>query len=757
MKGWLDFVGLVFTWAALGPLYDWCPQPAPVGQTPRGNTVTIETLNARSGSTASTMQMPTGQVARSWLQCPTSIFRKAMAIAAQDTLNNGELDVLFPTRARMAIMVKVVSGYPRPLNLERFPNSGRVLLQAVQMATAQPSESLQQGVERAKQLMGLLESFSERSCWMVWFGMVQSEQTMHNEEVAIRWQEYVEANPPSDWGMGGGAGAYLGASPGRGGGGAGGRRRAPAIPEEEQWEPEEEWQHFVGGGKNGHQGGAGGGRGPGPAQGGDGRGKGDGGGGGPPGKGPKKGKKGKKSTPQRGSAASSSGSVSGSASAALSSPDGFFQAWGNFAGDPWNPDNGGFAPAYEPEDGHTYNVPGSGYENDDGQNQSGWWNNTATGAAGYGQRAPDGGRHGADRNASGPYGKSSAGKPAKGKAQKGAGVAAGQNQATSHGKGKYSSPPAASQENVWGHDETSQNPNPRYRAASTPSNASWLQHDDLLWEPADGYWDDWDEQYFPTLDPNERRRRGPRGGLPRDPPAKASAKGAAARGGGKQGFETGYDQFQRWRNGGQQQPAKGGKGSKPSAAAGAASSSRQRPDNRFHQPFGGPAPSKNSTVYDDWDRRGTAAGAKAKAKAKPVGKAGGKPTVNVDDWEEDEWEEGESLGEESDGTSDEESSELENWDTRAGKRDAPGKQRKRKRPSSPISEDSLITNSSMCTSAFMDEMFEADDHWDDDGEWLGNPGKEVEYIKERKTELLKRRKAMLEAKKRNPEKKRKKD
>lgn len=98
-----------------------------------------------------------------WLQAPAGILKKAMSVACQDSNNLGELEVKFPTRARMALMIKVVSGYPRALNLEAFPRSGRQLLQGIQLATGQPTETMATSLSNVQFLDFVSRNFARRT------------------------------------------------------------------------------------------------------------------------------------------------------------------------------------------------------------------------------------------------------------------------------------------------------------------------------------------------------------------------------------------------------------------------------------------------------------------------------------------------------------------------------------------------------------------------------------------------------------------
>eukprot|EP00392_Amoebophrya_sp_AT5.2_P009884 g9915.t1 len=196
------------------PLDQWLPPrtaPAEHSQQ-RNSTLSLQDVQGRSGNTASTMQMPNMQVARGFLQTNRTILRKSFGVSIQDMAPQGEMDMVLATPGRLSIGTKVLTFYPRPLHLDAYPKTGRQYLETVHTAGKVIYESPMDAWRRLGRLMTIIESWSERRVWVLWFCLVQLENTTNTEQLEDLWKAYCAAYPPLEWGFSGG---YLGVSPGR--------------------------------------------------------------------------------------------------------------------------------------------------------------------------------------------------------------------------------------------------------------------------------------------------------------------------------------------------------------------------------------------------------------------------------------------------------------------------------------------------------------------------------------------------------------
>eukprot|EP00392_Amoebophrya_sp_AT5.2_P017030 g17345.t1 len=235
------------------PLSKWCPKRE-AKREPRGLILSQENVQKRAGNTPSTLQMQNNQIAKSHVQCPIGVYAKCMQVLFQDLYAAGDLSTTFCSKARMAVCIFVASGYPRPLNLERFPRTARELLEQIHTCTGEPTDSYQQSYKKANDLMNLIVDWSERRCWMLWYALVMAEKELDEQALKNSWIGYISLNPPlpHEWGAYG----HVNNSPARPV-----NRRGGA--DEEGGEGWDGWAGLQGGGggRRGHQGGRGGPRG----------------------------------------------------------------------------------------------------------------------------------------------------------------------------------------------------------------------------------------------------------------------------------------------------------------------------------------------------------------------------------------------------------------------------------------------------------------------------------------------------------------
>eukprot|EP00392_Amoebophrya_sp_AT5.2_P018953 g19620.t1 len=172
------------------------------------NGITLEDVQGRSGATASTLQMSSGQVAKAYnyrfayVQLPVAILKKGAVLSAFDLITLGALEAWAFTRARLLIWILVMCGWPWTAQLRTCPKNGQSMLETIFEMTCQIQESAQSSLNKvvAQQLMKLIIDWPERACVLLWWRMVQAHDNC--EHLLSTWLTYSTQFPPAEWGKG---------------------------------------------------------------------------------------------------------------------------------------------------------------------------------------------------------------------------------------------------------------------------------------------------------------------------------------------------------------------------------------------------------------------------------------------------------------------------------------------------------------------------------------------------------------------------